>query len=290
MTNPYEEAAKWLDTQLVEPVRQQLVGRRLFAKTVNIGQGKFNVDYNTLTDMGEAIITYDLPDDSIQKDSVKLATSTIKLAVIPKGYSIPRSQFESFATQGIALDTAAMISAAQKVGEKEDDLLIQGWNPDGTNYRISGLYQSAANTVSTSLDFATFGNPTKAVSAALALLYEDGILGMNFNLTLNYTQYTQLQSNYEYGVYEWDKVMKMLNNVQGGGMGQILMSTDITAGTGMVTPVDTAGVHMDLVIGQDYRNSLANPKFDISPVEGITYVILVPRVKHPTAVCTLTNI
>lgn len=290
MTNSYEEAAKYLDTELVEPVRQQLVGRRLFQKVRTLGEGIFNVDYNKLTDMGEAIITYDLPDDSIEKDSIKVDTTTIKLAVIPKGYKIPRSQFLSFQRTGIGLDSAVAISAAQKVGEKEDDLLIQGWAPDGSNYKISGLYQSAGNSYSTSKDFATFGNPKDAVAGALALLYEDGIVGMNFNLTLNYVQYAQLQSNYEYGTYEWDKVLKMLNPVAGGGQGQILMSTDITAGTGLITPVDNAGVHMDLIIGVDYRNALAVPKFPISPVEGIAYVILVPRIKHTNAICTLTTI
>jgi hypothetical protein len=290
MTNPYEQAAKYLDTQLVEPVRQSLIGRKLYAKTVVLGDGVFNVDYNKISDMGEAIIQYDLPDDSIEKDSVKIETSTLKLAVIPKGYKIPMSQFQAFQRTGVGLDTAAMISAAQKCGEKEDDLLIQGWAPDGSTYKISGLYQSAGNTDATSCDWATFGNPTKSVAAALALLYADEIKGVNFNLTLNYVQYAQLQANYEYGVYEWDKVMKMLNNVPGGGQGQILMSTDITAGTGMMSPVDTAGVYMDLVIGTDYRNALAVQKFPISPIEGITYVVLTPRVKHANAVCTMTGI
>ncbi len=290
MTTVYENAAKYLDKELVEPIRQQLVGRKLFGKVTRVEPGVFNVDYNTLTDMGDAIITLDLPDDSVEKDSVKVATSTMKIGVISKGYKIPRSQFESFARYGTPLDTAAMISAGQKVGEKEDDMLLQGWAPDGSNYKIKGLYQSAGNSYSTSKDFGTFGNPTAAVSGALALLYADGIVGTNFNLVLNYVQYAELQANYEYGTYEWDKVMKMINPNPGAGQGQILMSTDITAGTGMMTPVDTSGVYMDLIVGADYKNQIAQPKFDISPVEGITYTMVVPRIKHANAVCTLTAI
>lgn len=290
MATAYENAAKFFDAELVEPIRQQLVGRKLFGKVVRVNPGIFNIDYNTLTDMGDAIVTFDLPDDTIEKDSVKVATSTMKIGVISKGYKIPRSQFDAFARNSIALDTAAMISAAQRIGEKEDDMLIQGWAPDGSNYKISGLYQSAGNSYSTSKDFATFGNPTTAVAGALALLYADGIVGTNFNLTLNYVQYAELQANYEYGTYEWDKIMKMINPVSGGGLGQILMSTDITAGTGMMSPVDTAGVYMDLIVGADYKNQVAQPKFDISPIDGITYTMVVPRIKHANAVCTLTTI
>ena len=290
MATAYENAAKYFDKELVEPIRQQLVGRKLFGKVTRVDPGVFNIDYNTLTDMGDAIVTFDLPDDTIEKDSVKVATSSMKIGVISKGYKIPRSQFDAFARQGTPLDTAAMISAAQKVGEKEDDMLLQGWAPDGSNYKIKGLYQTAGNSYTTQKDFATFGYPTAAISGALALLYEDGIVGTNFNLVLNYAQYAELQANYEYGTYEWDKIMKMINPNPGAGQGQILMSTDITAGTGMMTPVDTAGVYMDLIVGADYKNQVAVPKFDISPVEGITYTMVVPRIKHTNAICTLTKI
>jgi uncharacterized linocin/CFP29 family protein len=293
MASAYENAAKYMDKQMVDPLRQQLIGRKLFAKVTGpLGPGKFNIDTNSLSDMGEAIITYDLPDESgLTKDSVKVSTETLKLAVIPKAYQIPRGQFEAFASQGIALDAASMISAAQKVGEREDDLLIQGWNPDGTNYKISGLYQSAGNSYGTSKDFGTAGNPTIAVTAALAELATDKVIGTNFNLSLHPTQYAELlSSRHTNGFREFPEIMEILNPNPGAPKGQVFQTTDLTAGTGMVTPVDAAGVYMDLVIGVDYRNQLAQPKFDISPIDGLTYVIVAPRIKKVDAICTMTAI
>ena len=59
--------------------------------------------------------------------------------------------------------THDMVSA-YKVADKIDNLLLNGWTADGTNYDIEGLYQAADNNYSTSKDFGTAGNAMAAVS------------------------------------------------------------------------------------------------------------------------------
>ncbi|MBC7107663.1 MAG: YkgJ family cysteine cluster protein [Methanomassiliicoccales archaeon] len=132
----------------------------------------------------------------------------------------------------------AMLSAAQRCAEVLDDILIQGWKPDGTNYVISGLHQSANNDYSTSTDFGTFRNPLKAVTGDLTLLWADNVNEVNFNLVLHPTQYAELIKSVSTGVIEYDEVMKLLALIPDMLKGQVIMSNDLTDSTGILSPVD----------------------------------------------------
>jgi uncharacterized linocin/CFP29 family protein len=210
-----------------------------------------------------------------------------------KEFEIPKADFDTFQKNGVNLSTIAAQSAAQVIGELEDDILIQGWAPDGTNYTEKGLYQIANNTYGTACHLSTYGNGIKAVSAGLALLRADNINGVNFNLTLDAAGYSTLESSQSTtGQMEFDQVLKMLNNgVPGGPQGQIRWSNDIIAAAGMLTPVDPAGKFMDLAIGANYITDVYaanNSRF--SPVAGIVVASIYPRVSTTNCICTLTDL
>lgn len=290
----FHRAATYFDSKMVAPLRQQLIGRKLFAHTTPIPKGKFEYDYDTITEMGSSVISYDLPDDSVKRDMIEATDATLKLAVIAKGWKIPRTQWEAYLSEGKDLRTKAMLSAAQVNGLAEDDLLINYWKPDGSNARINGLYGSAGNTDSTSADFGTFGNAMAEVGTCLAAIAADDVptATINWNLTLNAVQYYELAKSVSYGVREFDEVVKMLNPAAGAATGSIFVSPDITAGTGMLSPVDPAGLYIDLVKAQDMKNVLGEDSKipDISPIYGTTYEVLAPVVYQTVAVCTMTGI
>lgn len=292
MATQFETVARWMDTQMVDPLRQMLVGRQLFAKVVNLPVGKYNVDYLSMSEMGAAMITMAKPDPAIARDAINSTLTNVPLCWIAKGYKIERATFDAFSSEGIALDTASMLSAAQVCSQKEDDLLIQGWAPDGSTYEIKGLYQSAGNDFSTTKDFGTYGNATDAVAGAKALIRADSVHGVNFNLVLNPVQYGELEASEYNGIQEWPNIMRIINSVANAPKGQIIESVDLTAGNGMLSPVDTTGRLMDLIVGQDYENDLGvdsrSPKN--SPIYGALSACLRPRIKQANAIGKLSDI
>jgi len=294
MTTTYAKMARYYDSIMHEPTRQKTLGRKLYPKTIVLDKGKFNIDYHTLTDMGTAEVSYQLPTGG-QRDDVVAAVTNLQIPNIYKAYRIPRAVYDSFKANGTSMDTVAMLSASYRVDQIEDDILIQGYDPDGdSTYEIKGIYQSAGNTDGTSADFGTAGNALSEVGVGLSLIDADNALTTNYNLVLNATQYWELMpSVLSNGDREFPQVLDMLNDINPGGpRGGIYSSSDITAGTGLLSPVDVAGEHMDLIIALEKKNHLAPDPYwgEEGDLYGHVIERLVPRVHHTTAICTLTGI
>jgi uncharacterized linocin/CFP29 family protein len=290
----FEIAARHLDDQMVQPLRHKMKGRKLFGKTVQLDRGKSNVRYNVLTDMGDAYIEYEMPQGDLDRDMVRVEPVIVRVPKIVRAYEIPRDTFESFRTEGIAMDTEAMLSAAFKVARKEDFYLVQGWAPNGSTYEIPGLYQGAGTTESTSKDFGTFGNATDKVALVMAALAVLDITDQNYNMGLNPTQFQELNSiRSTNGILEKPDVLTMLSPNDAMPAGFIYQTNDVTVDTGLMTPVDLSGTYMDLLIGQDATNRLG---FDSkigpedSPIFGHVIEAIRPRIKTATALVKITNI
>jgi uncharacterized linocin/CFP29 family protein len=291
MTTSYEAAAKYYDAKMVEPLRKMRIGRKLFPSVQTVPKGTFNIDYQTIAEMSDAIVAYDLPDDAMLRDMIGVTLTTLKIPIIHKGFKIPRAMFEAFASKGMGLDLAAALSAAEQVVEAEDTMLIQGWAPDGTNYVVNGLYQGYANTTAGSA-FSTFGGALTSVAEALALIRADGVRGTNFNLVLHPTQFSELEKSVSSGVVEMVEVRKVLNATPGAAPGDLYWTTDLTDGTGLVVANDTEGMYLDLVVVEEAFTEV-NPDSKLgrlSPLFGHVAEGLVPRIKHGEAICRLTTI
>lgn len=291
MTTAYEMAAKYYDQKMVEPLRNMRIGRKLYPSVQTVPKGTFNVDYQSIADMSDAIIAYDLPDESMLRDMIGVTLATLKIPIVHKGFKIPRSMFDAFASKGMPLDVAAALSAAQQVAEAEDTMLIQGWAPDGSNYVVNGLYQGYGNSTGGS-SFGTFGGALTSVSDALGEIRADAVKGTNFNLVLHPTQYSKLEKSVSAGIVEMAEVRKVLNMTPGAAPGDIFWTTDLTTGTGLVIANDTDGMYFDLVVAREaFTEVVEDPKLgSLSPVFGHVAEVLVPRIKHGEAICRLTTI
>jgi hypothetical protein len=293
---PNQRAITFFNRQLVEPLRWMVTGRQLFEKQTPVPGGKFKYDFNRVTEMGSAIITYGLPKSTVSRDSIITTPDTIELAVISHSWEIPYDTWNSFLTQGIDMPTEAMKSAAYQVAEAERGLLTSKWTPDGTNSSISGLYDLAysQNNVSTGYSFQTFGNAKNAVAVGLADIMAGKVTGVNFNLVLNAVEWNRLLAsvNTNGTIREWNLVLEMLNAPGGPSPGKILMNPSITAGTGLISPADPYGQYIELLVGQDLTNNVG---FDsimgpISPLYGTTYEVLAPHAIHPEALAALSSL
>ncbi|MCE5255168.1 MAG: bacteriocin family protein [Actinomycetia bacterium] len=293
MASALERAANYYNRELIEPMRQATVNRRLFQKVTWLPKGKFNVDVDRMSDMNEAQIAFGMPSEEGSRDAINITRENFRLPFLWKDFETKRSDFEAFATQGVDLETSAMLSAGHMLALKEDELLIQGWVPkDDGVYAIKGLFQAAGQQYTTSKDFATFGNAKDAVAGARAKLWNKNVNGVNFNLVLNPDQYGELDSSQQDGYDEMEKVMRLLNPVPGAYPGSVFQSTRIVSGSGLMVPVDNAGTYFDLVIGADAQN---DPGIDsrhpnTSPLYGRVWESLFPRVKHADAFIQLTAI
>lgn len=290
MVNTLATISKHFDKELIKPLQQRFIGRKLIPKNTQLsgkGIGMESVDVWTIKELADATISMGLPDEF--GDTADITSSTLNLPVIAEPFNLPRRMYESYKLNGMPIESDMSILAAYQVQLREEALLLNGWAPDGTNYVIDGLYQAAGNAEATSADFGTYGNAIKKVGLAKTLLEADSIYGP-YNLVLNNAQYNQLlASESTTGNREMPTVMDMIND--GGSGGQIFSSPTQTAATGMMLGVANK-TYFDLVIPQEYKNQInEDGKLgDLSPLYGMVYESLAPRIKHADSICTLTNI
>jgi uncharacterized linocin/CFP29 family protein len=284
-----------IDQEMIEPLRQQLVGRQLaYVNPFLKGDDVFEVEHHRIGELSAATVSYSLPRPDAARDSITTTRETLKVPVLDKAFEIQRADFDIWqASEGKKpLDTTVAISAAQVVGEKEDNLIINGWKPDGTNTKITGLFDGAGNSFTTSKDFGTYGNATDAVAGAFALVEDDSAAADAYNLVLNPVQRNELRaSRSANGIREEPEILEMLNP-KGGTTGRIISTKARAAGTGILSPVDPARRFIELVIPRDYRTTLGMDSKDeeTSPIYGRVYCMTILKIKQAAGICSLTQI
>ena len=292
MVTALQKAATYFDTEIVEPLRQKTMARKLISVKPRVkGDGIKAADVLKVVEMGAAQIAYKLPKD-MSRDMIRIDKTTVNIPVLYKGYEIDRDALDTWKNQGVTLDSAAAVSAAQVIGVQEDTAIIDGWKPDGTNYKMDGLYQSAGITYSTAKDFGTYGKAKEAVAGSLAAL-EAVYVYPPFNLTLNPVQHGELvMSESTTGTEEYGRVVKVLNGNVDNGPGGVFSSPAITDGTGLITPVDPARVYIELLNPIAVRNVLGEDSKmpGISDITGTAFEALYVNVKQANAICKMTSI
>lgn len=284
-----------IDAEMIMPLRQSLIGRKLAAINPDLkGDGIFEVVHNTMNELGTATISYSLPRPDGPRDSVTATRTTLKVPVLSEGFEISREDYDVYKnSEGrTPIDTNVALSAAQVVGVKEDDLIINGWKADGTNAEITGFYAGAGNSYTTNKDFATAGYPTTVLSGMLALIEADSALADAYNFVCNPVQRNELRGlRSAQGVREEPEFVEMLNP-GGGKTGGIISTSTITAGTGLLSPVDPNRRFVELVVPRDYRTSMGvdSKAEDLSPIYGTVYCMTIPKIKQAAGLCSATQI
>lgn len=292
MANALNNIAKSFDKELVTPLHQRMVGRKLIAKNQeysNKGIGLESVDVWSLAEMSDASISMGLPTG--YGDTADVTATTLKLPILSEPFKLPRRMVESYKQQGIGISAAQAIEAAYKVQVQEEALIINGWAPDGATYVIEGFNQVAGNSEASSEDFGTYGNAIAKTALVLAELDNDSVYA-ECNMVLNPTQANQLNGSYSStGASEYQIVLEMLNRGNKNGAGQIFSTPTQTVATGFVSAVANK-TYADLVVPQDYKTQLNEDSKlgKLSPIYGMVYASLAPRFHKDVAICTMTNI
>lgn len=292
-----EQQMTYYDNVVQDVIRQEIVGRNLIAIAPGspFGFGVQKIDFNALVDMSAAELSMTLTENA---DMIGLTNDSLPIPILHKEWEIGRRDLASSKRSGMPLDTVGPETAASKVAELEDSLIIDGWSADGTNYDFNGLYQSAGNDYSTSKDFGTAGNAIVAVKGGIALLLADHIKPP-YNLTLNQEQYAEILGPRATtsDKTELDIVRDMLRGGDGAGNatpfgpnagGNIFVTDVITAGTALVSATPNTR-YADLAIGLDVAT-----EYEFLPKSrnafGRVFECMIPRIKVANAFCKLSAI
>lgn len=272
------EEYRYLDKGIFFAAREGRVARTLLGSPLGpLGLGDTKYTHDTMTEMGDAIISMQFED---HMDGVDYSEASVIIPLIQENFFITRRNLAASRKYGRPLDNANALSAAYKILQKEETYLLQGWTRDGTTYEVEGLEQKAGNSYTTSKDFGTPGNPIAAVSGAMALLRIDNILPP-YNLILYPTQYQELVGSiFTGGVDEFKKVKEMIG-------GEILASANVTTDDGILMSTPGRG-HYQLIMGQDLTTEYYDRegKGTFSRV----YEALGIVVYDANSICTITNI
>lgn len=286
-------AISYYNNKMIVPLTYSFTARSLFLKQTPVQDEKDVMEFDRITDMGEAVVSYDLPGISIERDEIKTTADSVRMVYLSKGWQISNKKWKAFETEGVDLPVENMNSALRVIGTKENEMLTTSYKPDNSNVRVNGLYAGAGNTHGGS-SFGTPGNAISAVGSGLSLIRADKISGVNHNLILPEAEYTQLSISRSTttGLREWNDIIELLNMEGGPAPGRIIMNPYMAENTGLLSPADPDGQYIELLVGQDITNEVGRDSREpvTSPLYGKTYEKIAPHIIHADALCTLTGI
>ncbi len=281
MTFPVEYYRQIKDA-IVFTARKQAVARKIInTRNISGGIGVQQWTYDTANEVSDALLTYQFTDTA--EDWIELARTDVPIPLLHKEFRISRRDLAAAARGGFGISTATVSSAAYKVMNLENQLILNGFAADGTNYDIKGLYQSAGN-YTTGKDFATAGQPLESVATAIDLMQADNITGP-YNLVLNPTQYMELATSI-LGSGAGEREIAMVKEILEGG--NIYSTSFQPAGTGMLLADASAGF-FEMIIAQDMttETEVLQKSKDLW---GRVYECVIPVVYDANAICKLTTI
>ena len=262
MTNALVDVGRQWDKEIIPVLRATSVGRKLIARNNKLsgkGIGNTSVKSYGYGASAAAVTNYHLITD--YGDTVNVEDATVAIPIQQDEIRIHRRTYDSMVYDGMTPQSDQAQDMAMKPSVELDQLIIDGWKPDGTNYEIKGLYQVAGNSTA-GADFGTYGNAVISCGTLIGLLQDDTIYSEGYNLTLATAQYQQLLGSISStGVREMPQVLEMLNAGIPDGQpkpGRIYQSSVLTAATGLITPVATEAnmIYMDLIEAQQPTNTL----------------------------------
>lgn len=279
MPVPIEWYRKIKEDAIVAARKQNICRTYMPVKGPIGGIGVQQWSYDKTGEMSEALVSFQFLETA--EDVVSFSRDHISIPVIQKEFRIDRRDLEAARNGTYPITTVNSDAAAYQITNIENEMVINGYSTDGTNYEIKGLMQSAGLEVDTAYDFATPGNALKAVSSGIDKLMKEEIYGP-YNLSLNPTQYMELATSvYTGGVIELNMVEKLLG-------GNILVNNWITADQGMITTFPQKQFY-ELVIAQDMTvetEILTKSK----ALWGRLYECVVPVIYQPKSILRLNHI
>ncbi|MHA1286242.1 MAG: family 1 encapsulin nanocompartment shell protein [Candidatus Thorarchaeota archaeon] len=275
-----EQAYKHIDTAVKEAAKRSMIGRKLLPIYGPLGFETESISYWKLTEMGDAHLNYGWK-ISKSEDVVNLVPATINIPVLDKTFRINRRSLAQAVKGGYPIDTASAKSAAYAVARLEDEIIIDGYKADGSNYDIKGLYQINIDNKITGSEWTDAPEDAIADTQAGMAYLMDANIDPPYNWVLHPTQYNELVdvgASKHTNALIVDTVRKQLMG------GDIYYSSVLTAGTGFMMPAGDRGF-FDLSVGVDVTTEME--ELDLGEgrdLFGVVWECVVPRIWQTDAV------
>jgi uncharacterized linocin/CFP29 family protein len=263
--------------------RKANIARQLITvRPVTGGIGTQQWSWNSAAEVSDAQLSWAINVNN--EDMINLTPTNKPIPVLHKEFRIGARDIATAQNGGYPLSTITAQSAAYKTTVLENQLILNGYAADGTNYDINGFYQGAGNTEGTAKDFGTAGNAISKIGLALAVLHADEIYGA-FNLVLNDVQYMELAVSVM-GAGAGNPEMPMVEKLLGGG--KIYSTSYQAVNTGMLIAAPNP-MFYELIVPQDMTTkTVIEPKS--GDLWGQVFECVLPAIYEPNAICTLTGI
>ncbi|WFT77053.1 family 1 encapsulin nanocompartment shell protein [Halobacillus naozhouensis] len=257
---------------VTETVRDHIVASRFLDIYGPIGSGAQSISNPVYLEPKPASISMHGDEMDVAKPS---QSNTLVIPILYKDFVIYWRDVEHARETGKPLDFSAAASAANDVALKEDDLIFNG----AKSLNIPGLMNvSGRETLKCSDWSRQEGMAFQNIVDARNRLIKNGHTGP-FAMALSPDAYARLHQ-----VHGNSKVLE-IEHVRNLFEDGIYQSSQIRNGCGVI--VATGEQNVDIAIGQDVSISFLNDETMNSYFRVME--CLVPRIKRPSAICTLEN-
>lgn len=277
----WQRAAAQAQTEIVKPLRETLVGRHFASINPYLkGDGRNVLEVTHLSDLSGGFVQYNIPNGSEHADALTATTELIKIPYLYKHFKQDKNSILAWDLRKVSpgeensLQSIGAQTAARKVAEQEEQIIFNGWKPNGTTYAIKGFTEIAGNIVAGG-SISTVGTMFNYVATAISSIEDNAVFGEQESYNLAITPAIKaalLSKRYMNGDREMAEIKGLLNN------GNIYTSPYLPAGTAVVTPVDTARNHFEFLNPVDYSVEFKAPEFErLSDPEAIVYELFAPH-------------
>lgn len=275
-----DEELRYVEQRIVEAVRPQLVGRRLFPVFSLPHAGFITVRGFKMTDMSQATIS--INGQTASRDKTSLTPFDITVPVIHKEFTLFWRDVLAARGANMPLETREAENAARQCAEEEDKLLITGEYTGWPALGVEGLATSTGRNTKAGGAWPT--NVIANISDAIAELEADGHNGPYALLarTAQLAKCRQLIANT--GIFYTEKIREMCT---AGMFGTDNLYTSAGATTSALV-VEPSQENFELVIGQDM--SVFTKEDEDMNLQSKVYEVLAPRINRPTSICELTGL
>ena len=257
------------DQTVFESVKKQLVGRRFIDIYGPLGDGVQSVTNDIYETTERGAISFHGQDSELSVPSRRI---TLTVPLLYKDFILYWRDIQLAKTLNSPIDFSASANAAQQCALLEDDLIFNG----SKEFDIQGIMNVKGKLSHIRSDWMESGNAFSDVVEARNKLLRMGHTGP-YALILSPELYALVHR-----VHQGTHVLEIEHIRELMTVG-VFQSPVLKSGTGVV--VDAGKQNLDLAVASDFDTiflDLDNMNFFFRVYESV-----VPRIKRPTAICTL---
>lgn len=258
-----------LDQTVFESVKKQLVGRRFIDIYGPLGEGVQSVTNDIYDSPEQGAISFHGEDSQLSIPSRRV---TLTIPMLYKDFILYWRDIQQAKTLGSPIDFSASANAAQQSALLEDDLIFNG----SKEFQLQGIMNVKGKLSHIRSDWMESGNAFSDVVEARNKLLRMGHTGP-YALVLSPELYALVHR-----VHQGTHVLE-IEHVRELMTAGVYQSPMIKSGTGVV--LDAGKQNLDLAIASDYDTVFLD--LDNLNYHYRVYEAIVPRIKRPTAICTL---